>query len=111
LSIGPGETGAGRELTSPVFLHETRAARHYSQGGKGTQGKTVKKAGKMSVFLAIRKSGLKTRLRGRFGSFLGVVCAVIILGISQKNEQGNERFSNWHELEQRVSVTGWDSSP
>jgi hypothetical protein len=50
LSIGPGETGAGRELTFPVLLPETRAARDYSQSGKGTQGKIAKNAGKMHIF-------------------------------------------------------------
>jgi hypothetical protein len=44
---------AGRELTTPVTLRKTRAAKDYSQAGKRTQGKTAKKAGKMQVFLGV----------------------------------------------------------
>jgi len=70
--------------------------------------KPQKRLEKCAFFWAIRKSGLKTRLFEHFDSPLN---AVLCSEFRRKKEQGNERFSNRHELEHRVSVTGWDSSP
>jgi hypothetical protein len=44
---------AGREPTTPFMCGKTRAARDYSQGKGGTQGKIAKKAGKMQILLRV----------------------------------------------------------
>jgi hypothetical protein len=66
--------------------------------------KPQKRLEKCAFFWVTRKSRLKTRLRGHFGSFRVCSAPYQPRNFAERTSKAMKEFSDWHELEQRVGA-------